>query len=164
MNSFDCAIMIIIFVVSLLLLSFGGGASAVLRHLRLLGIADERQALVNLYDSTQDVRRKWTRFEGWATKTADHCGWYGVECDDDGSVTRLDLEKNRLRKILPDLSALTSLEILELGDNKIGGTLPDLGALTSLVTLFLDKNQFTGTLDLGALTSSLEYLNELGLQ
>ena len=110
----------------------------------------ERAALVALYEAADGVN--WTQNDNWST-AASISTWYGVTTDESGLVVELLLSGNGLSGLLPDLSALTNLTILDLSYNQLSGPIPDLSALTNLRNLFLSDNQLTGSIpDLVALT------------
>ena len=88
--------------------------------------------------------------------------WYGVTAAGDKTVTRLPLSTNKLREVIPVLSALTSLRVLDLGTNELSGSIPDLSALTRLIRLYLDNNRLTGTIP--SLLGSIPRLNTLYLE
>ena len=91
------------------------------------------------------------------------------------NLTNLQLQGNELTGPIPDLSGLTSLQLLLLGNNQltgqipalpasvqslslqrnqVSGSIPDLSGLTGLHTLYLHQNELTGTIPatLGDLT------------
>ena len=118
---------------------------------------DDKAALVALYEATDGAN--WKRSDNWLTD-APLSTWSGVATDDNGRVTRLSLGINQLSGSIPDLSALTNLEVLDLHANQLNGSIPDLSALTNLTQLSLGWNRLSGTIpsDLGNLTN-LTYLN-----
>uniref|UniRef100_A0A7S4IPU2 L domain-like protein n=1 Tax=Odontella aurita TaxID=265563 RepID=A0A7S4IPU2_9STRA len=76
-------------------------------------------------------------------------GWFGVVCDDEGSVTDLHLENNYLvgSSLPPEISSLHRLESLNMGSNSIRGTLPrKLADLANLQILYLFDNNFVGSI------------------
>mmetsp|Transcript_11356 Transcript_11356/g.16196 ORF Transcript_11356/g.16196 Transcript_11356/m.16196 type:complete len:956 (+) Transcript_11356:275-3142(+) len=86
------------------------------------------------------------------------CRWFGVECEDEGTVIRLSLPSNNLEGKLPaEIGLLSNLETLDLSRNmRISGSLPhQLELLTNLVTLKLQQCKFSGSIptEIGALTS-----------
>ena len=112
--------------------------------------AEERAALVALYEAADGVN--WTQNDNWST-AASISTWYGVTTDESGLVVELLLSGNGLSGLLPDLSALTNLTILDLSYNQLSGRIPDLSALTNLRNLFLSDNQLDGPIpDLSTLT------------
>ena len=86
----------------------------------------DRAALVALYEATTDPRAGliWSRDDNWLTD-APLKDWYGVGVDDDGRVTSLDLNTNRLSGNLPpELGLLSQLEKLILTHNQLTGPIP----------------------------------------
>jgi Leucine-rich repeat (LRR) protein len=85
----------------------------------------------------------WTHQDNWKqTKTP--CDWTGITCTD-GHVTQISLADNNLVGTLPDLSALTSLQLLDLRHNHLTGTI--VGLNENLQKLLVGDNQmFAGTL------------------
>lgn len=56
----------------------------------------------------------------------DECTWFGVKCDDDGMVTRIELRNNGLQGtfIPPELQYVTKLKVLNLRANDLAGAVP----------------------------------------
>ena len=115
--------------------------------------ADVTQSLTDLYNATGGTN--WTHKDNWLSGCTP-CGWYGVTCDGNGQVTKLNLIGNNLSGTLPtSLSVLTSLQSLELGANALTGGIPlGIGSLTALQTLNLSRTQLGGPIpaSLGGLT------------
>jgi len=127
--------------------------------------ADEREALIALYNSTDGVN--WSNNTNWLGAVDTECTWYGVACAG-GHVKLLILPTNQLSgSIPPQLEDLSSLERLYLNSNQLsGGIPPELGDLSNLQQLLLDSNQLSGSIppQLGALsnlTSLYLYSNQL---
>jgi uncharacterized repeat protein (TIGR01451 family) len=111
----------------------------------------ECNTLVALYDSTDGPNWSDSATNNW-NKTNTPCSWTGVTCNG-GRVTEIIRQSQNLNGNLPDLSALTQLQVLNLYNNQLSGTLPDLSALTQLQKLSFSSNQLSGSLpDLSALT------------
>ena len=111
----------------------------------------DKAALVALYEATDGDN--WKHSGNWLTDKP-LSTWHGVTTDDSGRVTRLRLWDNQLSGEIPDLSALTNLEVLNLHANQLSGSIPDLSALTNLSTLAISYNQLSGSIpDLSALTN-----------
>ena len=72
--------------------------------------------------------------------------WRGVDADENGRVTGLELYDNGLSgPIPPALGKLANLQRLDLWDNQLSGSIPpELGKLANLQTLRLAINQLTG--------------------
>ncbi|MXW06095.1 MAG: hypothetical protein F4Z81_13675 [Gemmatimonadetes bacterium] len=99
----------------------------------------ERSALIALYNAADG--RNWTGRRNWLTG-ASVSAWHGVETNDQGHVTGLDLEDNNLNGTLPSrLGDLRSLGVLDLSNNSgLTGPLP-----ASLVGLGLTALKLGGT-------------------
>ena len=122
--------------------------------------ASERQALVDLYDSTNGVH--WWENGNWNGVVGTECTWWGVSCSPDGTtVQQLILTDNNLKGTLPPtLGNLGNLEYLALGENQLTGSIPaEIGNLTNLIELWLFQNELTGSIpaELGSLTK-LQFL------
>ena len=106
--------------------------------------AEERAALVALYDSTDGDN--WTNNSNWNIGVDPCCsGWYGVTCTTEGVAT-LTLNNNKLTGTIPtQIGNLTSLERLYLYGNELTGSIPtEIGKLTSLLLLRLENNYLRG--------------------
>ena len=118
-------------------------------------------ALVALYEATDGDN--WTDNANWLSdQPLDE--WFGASTDDEGRVTRLELDGNGLLGALPpELGNLINLRELDLYDNELSGSLPsELGDLTNLESLYLDRNQLSGSLPLSLV--KLTYLKDLNLR
>ena len=138
----------------------------------------DRALLVALYNATGGPN--WTNNANWLSSEPLN-EWHGVNTDDSGHVTELNLDaneltgqmppelgdienlsklylhRNNLTEVLPEsLGNLSNLEVLSLGGNQFTGTMPSsLGSLSNLEMLYLWGNQLTGTVpnSLGNLTN-----------
>ena len=125
----------------------------------------DRDVLVALYHATGG--RNWGANTYWLSDAPIHL-WHGVQTDENGRVTKLELDHggrgfgNNLVGSLPaELGHLAHLEVLKLSNNNLTGPLPAaLGNLTKLKVLELYNNDLAGPLpaELGNL-SSLELLD-----
>ena len=120
----------------------------------------ERDALAALYEATGGPH--WTNNDNWLTE-APLDQWYGVTVNDVGSVSALDLHRNRLEGELPvELSRLVNLTELDLSENQCTGGLPNwLGDLTSLTALRLGEQLFSRSGFTGEIPSELANLSNL---
>ncbi len=114
----------------------------------------DRDVLVALYTAMDGPN--WTINSNWLTER--HVDeWYGVNTDEEGRVTALNLGSNRLKGTLTtQLAQLSHLEGLSLEDNQLAGAIPrELGELASLTHLYLFDNQLSGVIppELGQLTN-----------
>ncbi|XP_073287492.1 BRASSINOSTEROID INSENSITIVE 1-associated receptor kinase 1-like isoform X2 [Primulina huaijiensis] len=84
--------------------------------------------------------------QSWDPTLVNPCTWFHVTCNNENSVTRVDLGNANLSGPLsPQLGLLPNLQYLELYSNNITGRIPnELGNLTSLVSLDLYLNNLTG--------------------
>ncbi|MBA0815740.1 hypothetical protein Gohar_000486 [Gossypium harknessii] len=101
--------------------------------------------------------------QSWDATLVNPCTWFHVTCNNENSVTRVDLGNANLSgQLVAQLGQLPNLQYLELYSNKITGTIPEeLGNLTNLVSLDLYLNNLTGGIPttLGKLTK-LRFLYE----
>ena len=120
----------------------------------------ERAALTALYNATNGDN--WTSNDNWLT-AAPLSDWHGVTTNDDGRVTKLELEGNGLTGVIPpDLGNLANLLTLTFDANDLTGEIPsELGSIASLQTLHLAGNQLTGAIPSGL--GNLSNLSSLGL-
>ena len=111
--------------------------------------AEDRAALVALYEATGGLENRWTNEDGWLSD-APLGQWHGVTTDDDGRVTKLILSSNNLTGSIPaDLAGLTRLRTLTLRGNLLSGEIPDLSALSdTLGWLNLEHNELSGAIPL----------------
>ncbi len=120
----------------------------------------DRAVLVALYEATDGDN--WANNTHWLSdRPVDE--WHGVDTNNDGRVTKLELRENRLSGELPaELGNLIHLQELALGRNQLSGELPaELGNLTNLEWLYLHNNDFSGVLP--AALGNLTKLEALGL-
>ena len=106
-------------------------------------VASDRAALEAIYDATRGW--VWTDSTNW--KTAAPLGeWHGVETNEAGRVSSLELSRNRLTGPIPTaLANLVQLENLDLAANNLGGLIPpEVGSLTQLSSLILSTNDLSG--------------------
>ena len=123
-----------------------------------LGEDPQVAALVALYESTGgdnwDDNTKWLSGRPLSE-------WFGVETDENGRITSLNLYANGLMGPIPEaLGQLENLQYLRLNYNQLTGTIPEtLGQLDSLKILSLSGNELTGPIPetLGNL-NNLQYL------
>ncbi|XP_017618230.2 BRASSINOSTEROID INSENSITIVE 1-associated receptor kinase 1-like isoform X2 [Gossypium arboreum] len=94
--------------------------------------------------------------QSWDATYVNPCGWDHVTCNDENSVTRVDLQNASLSgQLVPQLGQLPNLQYLELYGSNISGIIPEeLGNLTNLVSLDLYLNNLSGGIPttLGKLT------------
>jgi hypothetical protein len=98
----------------------------------------ERQALIDLYDSTNGA--DWARNDNWNGPVGTECTWYGVACDNDQThvvmivLSYFDFGKsfNMTGSLPPSLHDLTSLQYFDVSSNALAGSIPSLTGLTEL--------------------------------
>jgi len=101
---------------------------------------EQCETLLALYHSTNGSG--WINKEGWNT-TDEPCEFALVTCEN-GNVTDLNLQQNRLKGSLPDLSSLIHLETLDLKMNQLTGPFPELSSLTQLNNVSFYRNNLCG--------------------
>ncbi|XP_039035065.1 BRASSINOSTEROID INSENSITIVE 1-associated receptor kinase 1-like isoform X2 [Hibiscus syriacus] len=84
--------------------------------------------------------------QSWDPTLVNPCTWFHVTCNNENSVTRVDLgNANLTGQLVSQLGQLPNLQYLELYSNTISGIIPEeLGNLTELVSLDLYLNELTG--------------------
>nr|XP_048326780.1 MDIS1-interacting receptor like kinase 2-like [Ziziphus jujuba var. spinosa] len=141
----------------------------------------EAEALIKWKDSlpSQSVFDSWvfpthTNSSSSTPPTPSPCKWYGITCDNAGSVTqielpgrgingtlqnfdfsffpnlvRLDLQSNNFQGPIPaNIGMVSKLKLLDLSTNSLNGTLPlSLANLTQVSELDISRNDITGILD-----------------
>ncbi|KAK9075721.1 hypothetical protein SSX86_004050 [Deinandra increscens subsp. villosa] len=86
--------------------------------------------------------------QSWDATLVNPCTWFHVTCNNENSVTRVDLGNADLSgQLVPQLGQLRNLQYLELYSNNITGRIPnELGNLTNLVSLDLYLNRLDGVI------------------
>lgn len=125
-------------------------------HRRLVG-PDAGDIEVHVYTSqSTSLRRIFEPLDvtsslylNWDFETealVQYCFFIGVECDNDGYVSAIDLTGQMLEGPLPDhFSALSRLRRIKVFDNELTGRLPpSLLSLTHLNNLNIGHNSFSG--------------------
>jgi len=98
----------------------------------------EREILEILYKSCGGSN--WKNKENWMNDDVDICHWYGIQCNDEGSVDSVLLGSNNVNgKIPKELFELKSLKWLWLYSNPIDFSFHGIGEATSLTSLLLDS-------------------------
>ncbi|KAL1812039.1 hypothetical protein ACET3Z_022104 [Daucus carota] len=84
--------------------------------------------------------------QSWDPTLVNPCTWFHVTCDNQNSVTRLDLgNANFSGSLGSELGELKNLQYLELYRNNIDGKIPkELGKLKNLISMDLYNNKFEG--------------------
>jgi len=99
---------------------------------------NEDELLKLLYDGTGGPQ--WYQSDNW-NSDQDKCDWYGIECNDDGSVTGIILSNNGLvGKIPEELFGLPNLDTLRLGKNRVAVPMESIPDAERLEVLDLSFN------------------------
>lgn len=127
----------------------------------------ERQVLIDLYNSTNGAG--WVHREGWRNDTdtgfaaaGTECSWHGVTCDlifAPTHVTQIHLADNLLSGVLPQIAALTKLQVFAVLANNLTGPLPEVIGLNELRELNVQFNQITGPIPSLAGLTKLEIVD-----
>ena len=110
----------------------------------------DRQALIAIYEALGGA--EWKRQENWLSEKplwSQYGGWYGIQTDSSGRVTRLNLSNiNLTGELPPELWELTELRDLLLNGNPglTGGIPSGIGNLAKLEVLRLDQTGLSGEL------------------
>ncbi|GKU97122.1 hypothetical protein SLEP1_g10302 [Rubroshorea leprosula] len=103
-------------------------------------------------------------WDDYLSNTAEHCGWAGVTCNNDGTVTDIcppDYLTDLKEAFLLVWVIYRNLDRCPLGATQLSGPIPaEIGKLNNLVTLNLSSNSISGPIpsDLSELIN-LAYLN-----
>ncbi|PWA36067.1 protein kinase-like domain-containing protein [Artemisia annua] len=121
--------------------------------------SDEVDALLK-WKATLHSQDNNTLLPSWASdqKTVSPCNWYGLSCNENGSINRLNLSSSGLNGTLNYFSfnSFPNLMYFDLMFNNFSGIIPsDIGHLSKLVYLDFSVNQFTGKIppEIGTLMS-----------
>ncbi|KAJ0801559.1 putative non-specific serine/threonine protein kinase [Helianthus annuus] len=93
-----------------------------------------------------------------AKKSVSPCNWFGISCNENGSINRLNLSSSGLKGTLNHLSfsSFPNLMYFELSLNNFSGIIPsEICHLSKLVYLDFSSNQFTAIIppQIGKLTN-----------
>jgi len=98
----------------------------------------ERGVLEAMFDQTGGPDGDWKTSTAWKTD-ANFCTWYGVDCDENGSVASIQLGSNGLKGSVPSLIwTLPNLVHLKIYGNDISLDVEGIGFAQNLQTLGLD--------------------------
>ncbi|KAL4580873.1 hypothetical protein LXL04_017079 [Taraxacum kok-saghyz] len=120
---------------------------------------DEGDALNDLKTQLKDPNNI---LKSWDSTLANPCTWFGVTCNDEKSVIRLELFGNNISGRIPnEIGNLTKLVTLKLYMNRLEGNIPDtLGNLQHLCNLSLSNNNLTGAIPISLTTiASLQVID-----
>ncbi|XP_062023465.1 LRR receptor-like serine/threonine-protein kinase RGI5 [Rosa rugosa] len=121
-------------------------------------LSPDGQALLSLLPAKQSS----SVLSSWNPSSQTPCSWQGITCSPQNRVISLSLPNVflNLSSLPPQLSSLSSLQLLNLSSTNISGTIPpSFGQLTYLRLLDLSSNSLFGPIppELGAL-SALQFL------
>lgn len=94
---------------------------------------------------------------GWDINASSMEDWHGVEINDSGCVTEINLHDNGLEGTIPPNMNLPHLTTLNLSRNQLIGALPDFSDMPNITSLNLSENHLTGIININL--PDLEYLN-----
>ena len=121
----------------------GNAMSSIAVTVQLPVPSPDRDVLIALYNAMDGPN--WSNNSNWLSER--HVDeWYGVNTDEEGRVTALNLGGNNLKGALTaQLARLSYLEGLSLEGNQLTGAIPlELGELANLTHLYLNDNQISG--------------------
>ncbi|KAJ9546115.1 hypothetical protein OSB04_025822 [Centaurea solstitialis] len=108
---------------------------------------DQVTALLK-WKSSLHTQNNITLLPSWTHQTTvSPCSWYGISCDFEGAVSRLNLSSSGLNGTLEHLSfsSFPNLTHFDLSLNYFSGIIPsEIGHLSKLVYLDFSANQFSG--------------------
>jgi hypothetical protein len=111
----------------------------------------------------------WYNSYGWLDNATPHCQWFGISCNDNGLVTKIELRSNNLRsnnivgegnQVFYTLIGLKELKVINVANNTLTGELSSgyIPMFVRLEHIDLSDNEFSGHADL-TLPSSTLYVN-----
>ena len=106
---------------------------------------DPKTALLALYHLTNGPM--WVNNSGWSqADNKSECDWYGITCDGNQTIVKINLDWNNLNGSLPtSFFHLTTVTELDLGANNLTGSIPEeISQMAELRKLDLDQNKLTG--------------------
>ena len=117
--------------------------------------AAERSILELLYDQTGGSK-SWKSSNEWKTETS-VCTWYGINCDENGSVASIQLGSNGLRGSMPtEIFSLPNLVHLKMYGNDLDVDFTGIENARNLQTLGLDDTGLTSLDGIGKARSLIE--------
>lgn len=117
--------------------------------------AAERPILELLYDQTGGSE-SWKSSNEWKTETS-VCSWYGINCDENGSVASIQLGSNGLKGSMPtEIFTLPNLVHLKMYGNDLDVDFTDIENARNLQTLGLDDTGLQSLDGIGKARSLIE--------
>jgi len=110
-------------------------------------MTDEWNALMDLFEHTNG--KAWKKRKNWGSVEVHVSEWFGITCNDDGHVLKVQLATNNLTGGIPEslFTHLPYLQVLDLRMNNLIGPLPDsIGDARLLQRLTLQCNRLQGCL------------------
>ena len=113
----------------------------------------ELQILTALYQSSSGPN--WTVSTSWLDEIS-HCNWFGVTCDDNNRVSKVELSSNNLKGSVPlrALLRLPYLKVLKIDGNSINSNIVD-----GVDVKLWEGIMFDGVSTATAVVSSLQYID-----
>ncbi|RZC85486.1 hypothetical protein C5167_041672 [Papaver somniferum] len=161
------SVLLVLFVSSYnVIVSASGSSFSLTRKKHLQAVVKEVDALLKWKSS---LINQISLLSSWKissnASTTSPCEWYGITCNNQGSVAELslpdldlqELSENQVSGPIPqEISSLYFLTDLRLYTNNLTGSLPNAKcSLTSLIHLAINENQISGVIpgDIGRLSS-----------
>ncbi|CAM8973187.1 unnamed protein product [Rhodiola kirilowii] len=125
-------------------------------------LSPDGQALLSLISKSVSAASASSVLSTWNPTSPNPCSWAGITCSAQDRVISLSIPNTflNLSSLPPQLSSLSSLQLLNLSTTNISGSIPpSFGQLTNLRLLDLSSNSLSGPIPktLGAL-NSLQFL------
>ncbi|KAI3888442.1 hypothetical protein MKW92_011787 [Papaver armeniacum] len=138
---------------------FSFDSSSSLNHRKQLHSVKEEVESLLKWKSTlgnHSYLHSWKRSS--IANTTSPCKWFGITCNNEGSVTELNLTNSNLQGTLRSLnfSSFANCVSLDLSNNKLSGFIPSqIGSLSKLTHFDLSMNMFSGHIpvEIGFLTN-----------
>jgi hypothetical protein len=90
---------------------------------------------------------RWVSNDAWLT-TSDHCNWFGIRCDSNGNIQKIQMNENNVVGEIPaEFSRLQDLSTLLFYNNFLMGEIPTaLYSLPNLIYIDVEANNLSGKL------------------